>query len=367
MRPVPTGTCRHSPGPGKAAQCAPAETRRPFRPSIGRGRLGSPARPSGARPTRSAAPSLPRAHAANSTHIPARIRRTPATSATEGAKRSAFIPPSTPRLVRLWCACAMTARSVDCDLEPASLHADRKDRPPLPSALDEALELLAARRVAQLAEGLGFDLADAFAGHFEVLSHLFEGVVALLADSEAHSQHLLFARRQRLQHLSRLFGKVHVDHRFGRRNNALVLDEVTQVRIFLLADRSLETDRLLGNLEHLPDLVERKLHLLGDLLGGRLAAVLLYEVAARSDKLVDRFDHVHRNANRARLIRDRARDGLPDPPGGIRGELVASLVLELVDRLHQADVSLLNQVEKLKAAVRVLFCNADDQAQIRLD
>ncbi len=61
---------------------------------------------------------------------------------------------------------------------------------------------------------------------------------------------------------------------------ALVLDEVAEVRIFLFADRRLERDRLLGDLEDLADLVERQLHLLGDLFRRRLAAELLDEIDA---------------------------------------------------------------------------------------
>jgi hypothetical protein len=38
-------------------------------------------------------------------------------------------------------------------------------------------------------------------------------------------------------------------------------------RVFLLADRGLEADRFLGDLEDLVDLVDRDLHLLGDLFG----------------------------------------------------------------------------------------------------
>jgi hypothetical protein len=65
----------------------------------------------------------------------------------------------------------------------------------------KALELLGAARVPQLAQRLRLDLADALAGDLEVLAHLFERVVALLADAEAHAEDLLLARRQRLQHL----------------------------------------------------------------------------------------------------------------------------------------------------------------------
>src|SRR5829696_8663195 len=209
---------------------------------------------------------------------------------------------------------------------------------PTRSVLDERLEALAARRVAQLAERLGLDLTDALPRHLEVLTDLLERVVGLLADAEPHPQDLLLARRQRREHLASLVGEVHRDHALARRDDRLVLDEVAEVGVFLLADRRLERDRLLRDLEDLADLVERQLHALGDLFRRRLAAELLDQVARRADELVDRLDHVDRNADRAGLVGDGAGDRLADPPRRVRRELVAALVLELIDGLHEADV-----------------------------
>ena len=44
-----------------------------------------------------------------------------------------------------------------------------------------------------------------------------------------------------------------------------------------------------------------------------------------------------------------------------------ALVFELVDRLHQADVPLLNQVEELQSAVGVFLGDGDDQAKVCFD
>src|SRR6266545_2914916 len=234
-------------------------------------------------------------------------------------------------------------------------------------ALDEALEALGARRVPELPQRLRLDLPDPLARDLEILADLLERVVALLADAEAHPEHLLLARGERGEHLPGLLGQVHVDDRVGRRDERLVLDEVAEVAVLLLADGGLEADRLLRDLEDLADLVERQLHLLGDLLRGGLAPELLHEVAARPDELVDRLDHVDGDADRPRLVGDRAGDRLPDPPRRVRRELVAALVLELVHRLHEADVPLLDEVEELEAAVRVLLRDGDDEPQVRLD
>src|SRR6266511_2072882 len=236
----------------------------------------------------------------------------------------------------------------------------------VPLALDEALQPLRPRGVPQLPQRLRLDLADALAGHLEVLTDLLERVVALLPDAEPHPEDLLLTGGQGGEHLPGLLREVHVDDRVRRRDERLVLDEVAEVAVLLLADRGLEADGLLRDLEDLADLVERQLHLLGDLLRRRLAPQLLHEVAARPDELVDRLDHVDRDADGPRLVGDRARDRLTDPPRRVRRELVASLVLELVDRLHEADVPLLDEVEELQAAVRVLLRDRHDEPQVRL-
>src|SRR6188474_140302 len=215
----------------------------------------------------------------------------------------------------------------------------------------------------QLAQRLGLDLAYAFAGDREVLAHLFERMLAAVADAEAHLDDLLFARRQRLQHRLGLFLQIEVDDRFRRRHRGAILDEVAEMRIFLFADRRLERDRLLRDLEDLADLRDRDVHAPRDLFRGRLAPELLHQRARRANQLVDRLDHVDRDADGPRLVGNRAGDGLADPPRRVGREFVTAAVLEFVDRLHQPDVAFLNQVEELQPAVRVFLGDRDDQTK----
>src|SRR5271169_1188499 len=63
-------------------------------------------------------------------------------------------------------------------------------------AFHEALEVARAASLAQLAQRLGFDLANPFACHRELLADFFQRVIGLLPDAEAHPQDLLIARRQ---------------------------------------------------------------------------------------------------------------------------------------------------------------------------
>src|SRR5262245_40621087 len=221
--------------------------------------------------------------------------------------------------------------------------------------------------MSELAQRLGFDLPDALARDGEVLADLLERVLAAVRETEAQPQHLLLARRERVQDLVGLLAQGEADDRLDGRDDLLVLDEITEMAVFFLADRRLQRDRLLRDLEDLAHLVDRHVHLGRDLFRSGLAAELLHELAGGPDELVDGLDHVHGDADGARLVGDRAGDRLADPPGRVRRELVAAAVLELVDGLHQADVAFLDQVEELKPAVGVLLRDRDDQPEVGLD
>src|SRR2546422_6807458 len=54
--------------------------------------------------------------------------------------------------------------------------------------LEEALEMMNAGRVPQLAQGLGFNLANAFAGDFVLFANLFEGAFVTIDQSKTHLQ-----------------------------------------------------------------------------------------------------------------------------------------------------------------------------------
>src|SRR6185312_4185611 len=77
-------------------------------------------------------------------------------------------------------------------LAPAGRRRGRRRSKRHPAVLvihQEAAQLLAAARVAQLAQRLRLDLADALARDIELLADLFERVVGIHVDAEAHAQH----------------------------------------------------------------------------------------------------------------------------------------------------------------------------------
>ena len=192
-------------------------------------------------------------------------------------------------------------------------------------------------------------------------------MVGVHADAKAHAQHAFLAGRERGQNAGRGFLQVFLNGAVERQNGVLVLDEIAKLAVFLVADGGFQRNRLLGDLHHLADLFQRHLQLFGQFLGRGFAADLVQHLAAGAHQLVDRFDHMDRDTDRACLIGDRAGDRLTDPPCGIGRELVAAAVFELIDRFHQADVALLDQVEELQPAVGVFLGDGDHEAQVRLD
>src|SRR5450830_1749125 len=227
--------------------------------------------------------------------------------------------------------------------------------------------MLASRRVAQLAQRLGFDLANPLTGNVELLTDFLKGVVCIHVDAETHAQNLGFTGSEAGEYFACRFFKALNGSNIDWRLHGRVFDEVTQVGVFVITDRGFHGDRLFSDLQYLADLVLRHFHAFAQLFRGRFATHFLQHLPGNTVELVDRLDHVHRNTDGAGLVGDRASDRLTDPPGGISREFVAATVFELVHGLHQADVAFLDQVEELQTAVGVLLGDGDHQTQVRFN
>src|SRR4249919_4081209 len=104
--------------------------------------------------------------------------------------------------------------------------------------LGQALELL--QRVV-------LDLADALAGDPERAPHLLEGAGLLALQAEAKLDQLALALGQRVERAIDVLAAERRGGRVERRDGLLVLDEVAELGLLLLADRLLEADRELGH------------------------------------------------------------------------------------------------------------------------
>jgi hypothetical protein len=115
------------------------------------------------------------------------------------------------------------------------------------------------------------------------------------------------------------------------------------------------------------DLLDRKFHAIGELLDRRRCAELALEIAARDLPLRDELDHVGRDMDRLAGVDQRPLDRLLDPPRGVGAEPGALGGVEALDRSHEPDVALLDEVGEREPAVGVVLPDRDDEAQIGAD
>src|SRR5436190_2288825 len=220
---------------------------------------------------------------------------------------------------------------------------------------------------AQLLQALVLDLADPLTRHVERAADLVQRARVLAVEAVAELEDAPLAEAQRPQHaLERRLADLDLGGLFGKRLG-LVGEEVPELGLLFVADRLLERDRRLRAAPDLLDLVRAELDVPADLPRGRLPAELGAQLPLRADDLVQLLDDVHRHADRPGLVRQGAGDGLADPPGGVRRELEALAVVELLGRAHEPDRPLLDEIEEGQALVAVLLGDRDDEAQVRLD
>ena len=129
---------------------------------------------------------------------------------------------------------------------------------------------------------------------------------------------------------------------------------------------SVQGDRLAAVLLHLDDLLRSHVQLGRQFLGGGLAAQLLEHLPLHPGQLADGLGRMRREADGAGLVGHRPGDRLPDPPGGIRGELVAPGVVELLHAADHAQVPLLDQVQEQHPVPGVPPGQRHDQPQVGL-
>src|SRR5262245_1040301 len=219
----------------------------------------------------------------------------------------------------------------------------------------------------ELLQRVVLDLTDPLAGHAERLSDLLERARLRAVEPVAQLDDAAFPIGERGQRELDVLAAKRERRGVERRLGGLVRDEVAERRVLFLADRLLERDRELRHAQDLAHLLGVDLELLRDLLRQGLAPEPLDELPLDVDDLVELLDHVHRDPDRARLVRDRARDRLPDPPGRVGRELEASAVVELLDRADEAERAFLDEIEERQPAPEIALRDRDDEPEVRLD
>src|SRR3954453_21102605 len=145
--------------------------------------------------------------------------------------------------------------------------------PPQPR-LSDVSELLRVGQGAQLLQPLVLDLPDPLAGHLERAPDLVERARLLAVQPVTKLEHTTLAVAEHPEALrERLRAEGGVGGLVGERR-VLVLDELPELRLFLVADRLLERNRRLRRAADRFDLFDRHVEVVRDLLVRRLAAAL---------------------------------------------------------------------------------------------
>ena len=94
-------------------------------------------------------------------------------------------------------------------------------------------QLLAPAGMAQFPQRFGLDLPDTLSGDVELFSDFLESSGPPVHDAEAQFQHLLFARRQGVQHFLKLLPQQREACRFTRLAGVFIGDKVSKVAVLL--------------------------------------------------------------------------------------------------------------------------------------
>ena len=117
----------------------------------------------------------------------------------------------------------------------------------------------------------------------------------------------------------------------------------------------------------LSDLVLGHLHLGGQLRERGGPPVLQLEAGAGLLEAGQSVAGMDGQADGAAGVGDAAGDGLADPPRGVGRELEPLAPVELLDRVHQPEVALLDEVEQRQARRLVFLGDRHHQAEVRLN
>src|SRR6266436_2066814 len=110
--------------------------------------------------------------------------------------------------------------------------------------LQESFEVHAADGMLKLADGFGFDLADAFAGDLEDAADLLQRVRIAVLQAVAEANDLALAPGERLEQMFDLLPQDAVIGAMDRIVAGLIFDELAKARILAVADGPVEANRM---------------------------------------------------------------------------------------------------------------------------
>lgn len=155
--------------------------------------------------------------------------------------------------------------------------------------------------VAQLGQGGGFDLSDAFSGDSIDPGDVIDGAGLAVGEAEPEPDNAGLAFGQGGQHRVQLVLEQGEADGVGGDHGLGVFDEVAEWVVALVAEGLVQRDRFAGMVLQLPHRCRGEVHLVGQFLRGGLAPEPVAQVALDATQFVDHLDQVYRDADGAGL------------------------------------------------------------------
>src|SRR6266404_1378293 len=172
--------------------------------------------------------------------------------------------------------------------------------------------------MSQFSQGLRFYLADPLARDIKILAYFFQrSFMTAIVQTKTQTNYSLLAWAQRLQHVAGDLSQVGSNHSRRRTLTGLVFDQIAQLRITVLTNRRFKRNGILHELPGFAHLLHGSVHLLGDLFSSGLTAEFAHQLTRSVLELVYHFDHMNRDTDSARLIGNRSRNCLANPPSRV--------------------------------------------------
>src|SRR4029453_11968878 len=233
-------------------------------------------------------------------------------------------------------------------------------------ALEEIARVDAAggQERAECAYRPALDLADASGGGPEPAADRLEALGRLALEAKAAPQHGALVGGEVVEHGDEVGPLAEEGSDGAARVRRRVGDQIAYAAP--LADWRLQRQGLLADLLELLELLHRGVEGRRQLFHRGRPLELLGEALLLAFVAPEQELDVHRQADGPRLVRQRAYDGLANPPGRVRRESGAARTVELLDRAQEADVALLDQVRQRQPAVQVAPRDLHDEPKVGL-
>ena len=175
-----------------------------------------------------------------------------------------------------------------------------------------------------------------------MLTDLFKSHRLIGTNAETHTQNICFLIRQGCQNCLNNLSIGLLDHILVRIFRTTVRNQIAHCGLAVIINCQVQRSGSLGHIHNRLNLFQLNSQMVSDFLFSRFSTECLEQFRGPAPHFTQQFNHIRRNTNCAGLVSQSARDGLPNPIGGICGESETLGAVILFCGFHQTKIALLD-------------------------